>query len=399
MSLARALDRFFRHDAAGGVLLMASALLALIVANSALSGGYHDLLLKKFSVLLDGEGLSKPLILWINDGLMAVFFFLIGLELKREMVEGKLKNPADVMLPGMAAVGGMIVPALIFLALNFSDPVTRGGWAIPAATDIAFAIGVLALLGKRAPAALKIFLLTLAILDDLGAILIIALFYTKELHVDYLYVALLPLIGMFLLNRAGAHRIAPFMLLGTVLWVLVLKSGVHATLAGVVTAFFIPLKDKYGKSPLHALEHALSPYVLFMIVPIFAFANAGVVLQGLTLADLFAPLPMGIAAGLVIGKQVGVVGATWLVVRAGWAKLPHAVTWAHIYGLACLAGIGFTMSLFIGGLSFDTPENMNAVRLGVLAGSAISAVLGYTVLRLSSGRKEPQEEPAATLAE
>lgn len=394
MSLMRAFDRFFRHDAAGGVLLMASALLALIVANSALSAGYHELLLKKFSILLEGEGLSKPLILWINDGLMAVFFFLIGLELKREMVEGKLKNPADVMLPGLAAVGGMVVPALVFLAFNWSDPVTRGGWAIPAATDIAFAVGVLALLGKRLPAALKIFLLTLAILDDLGAILIIALFYTKELHVDYLFVALLPLAGLYLLNRAGAHRIAPIVLLGTVLWVLVLKSGVHATLAGVVTAFFVPLKDKYGKSPLHSLEHALSPYVLFLIVPVFAFANAGVVLTGLTLGDLFAPLPIGIAAGLVIGKQLGVFGATWLVVRAGWARLPHGVTWAQIYGLACLAGIGFTMSLFIGGLSFDTADNMNAVRLGVLAGSAVSAMTGYVVLLMAAQRREAEEEEA-----
>ncbi|MDW4548043.1 Na+/H+ antiporter NhaA [Defluviimonas sp. D31] len=392
MSLGRALDRFFRHDAAGGILLMASALLALIVANSALSAGYHELLLKKFSILIEGEGLSKPLILWINDGLMAVFFFLIGLELKREMVEGKLKNPADVMLPGLAAVGGMVVPALVFLAFNWSDPVTRGGWAIPAATDIAFAVGVLALLGKRLPAALKIFLLTLAILDDLGAILIIALFYTKELHVDYLFVALLPLAGLYLLNRAGAHRIAPIVLLGTVLWVLVLKSGVHATLAGVVTAFFVPLKDKYGKSPLHSLEHALSPYVLFLIVPVFAFANAGVVLTGLTLGDLFAPLPIGIAAGLVIGKQLGVFGATWLVVRAGWARLPHGVTWAQIYGLACLAGIGFTMSLFIGGLSFDTADNMNAVRLGVLAGSAVSAITGYVVLLMAAQRREAEEE-------
>ncbi|MCU9847057.1 Na+/H+ antiporter NhaA [Defluviimonas sp. WL0024] len=401
MSLMRAFDRFFRHDAAGGVLLMASAVLALIVANSALSAGYHDLLLKKFSILLDGEGLSKPLILWINDGLMAVFFFLIGLELKREMVEGKLKNPADVMLPGLAAVGGMVLPALVFLAFNWSDPVTRGGWAIPAATDIAFAVGVLALLGKRLPAALKIFLLTLAILDDLGAILIIALFYTKELHVDYLFIALLPLAGLYLLNRAGAHRIAPIVLLGVVLWVLVLKSGVHATLAGVVTAFFVPLKDKYGKSPLHSLEHALSPYVLFLIVPVFAFANAGVVLQGLTLGDLFAPLPMGIAAGLVIGKQLGVFGATWLVVRAGWARLPYGVTWPQIYGLACLAGIGFTMSLFIGGLSFDSPDNMNAVRLGVLAGSAISAITGYVVLLMAAQRRTAEageadaDEPAA----
>ena len=384
MSLARALDRFFRHDAAGGVVLMASAVLALIVANSPLSDGYHALLLKTFSVLLDGEGLSKPLILWINDGLMAIFFFLIGLELKREMLEGKLRNPRDVLLPGMAAVGGMAVPALVYLAFNWSDPVLRGGWAIPAATDIAFAVGVLALLGKRAPVALKVFLLTLAILDDLGAILIIALFYTSELHLSYLILALAPVAGLFWLHRSGTHRIAPIVLLGIVLWVLVLKSGVHATIAGVLTAFFVPLKDKYGKSPLHALEDALSPYVLFLIVPIFAFANAGVVLKGLSLSDLFAPLPLGIAAGLVIGKQVGVFGATWLMVKAGWARLPHEVTWRHIHGLACLAGIGFTMSLFIGGLSFSDAEHMNAVRMGVLAGSAVSAILGYALLYVAA---------------
>lgn len=395
MTFLRALDRFFRHDAAGGVLLMAAALLALVVANSGLSDGYHALLVKTFSILLDGEGLSKPLILWINDGLMAVFFFLIGLELKREMVEGKLKNPSDVMLPGMAALGGMAAPALVYLALNWSDPVTRGGWAIPAATDIAFAVGVLALLGKRVPAALKIFLLTLAILDDLGAILIIAIFYTKDLDLDYLYLALAPLAGLFLLNRAGAHRIAPIVLLGTVLWVLVLKSGVHATLAGVITSFFVPLKDKYGKSPLHALEHALTPYVLFLIVPVFAFANAGVVLKGLTFADILAPLPIGIAAGLVIGKQAGVFGLTWLIVRAGWARLPHSVTWVHVYGLACLAGIGFTMSLFIGGLSFEDQAHMNAVRLGVLAGSAVSALIGYVVLFLS-GQQVVEPEVAPT---
>jgi NhaA family Na+:H+ antiporter len=381
MSLIRSIDQFFRHDAAGGVLLMLSALLALIVANSGLSDGYNALLTTPFSVLLNGEGLSKPLILWINDGLMAVFFFLIGLELKREMMEGKLKNPSDVILPGMAAVGGMVAPALVFLAFNWSDPVTRGGWAIPAATDIAFAVGVLALLGKRVPAALKVFLLTLAILDDLGAIVIIALFYTEELHVDYLLLALVPLAALYFLNRAGAHRIAPIVILGIVLWVLVLKSGVHATLAGVVTAFFVPMKDKYGKSPLHALEDGLSPYVLFLIVPIFAFANAGVVLKGLTLPDLVSALPLGIAGGLVVGKQAGVFLVTWALVRMGWARLPQGVTWLHIYGLACLAGIGFTMSLFIGGLSFDDQTHMNAVRLGVLAGSAISAIIGYAVLR------------------
>ena len=392
MTLGRALDRFFRHDAAGGIVLMAAAVLALLIANSSLSDLYQSVLVKKFSILLDGEGLSKELILWINDGLMAIFFFLIGLELKREMMEGKLKNPRDVMLPGMAAVGGMAVPALIFLLFNWSDPVTKGGWAIPAATDIAFAVGVLALLGKRVPSALKIFLLTLAILDDLGAILIIALFYTSELHVDYLFLALAPLAGLLWLNLKGTHRIAPILLLGTILWVLVLKSGVHATLAGVVTAFFVPLKDRFGKSPLHSLEDGLSPYVFFLIVPIFAFANAGVVLKGLTFGDLFAPLPLGIAAGLVIGKQIGVFGVTWLLVKAGLARLPHAVTWTHIYGLACLAGIGFTMSLFIGGLSFSDQAHMNEVRLGVLAGSAISALIGYTVLRLSA---HPDEDAVA----
>ena len=393
MSLVRAFDRFFKHDAAGGVVLMLSALLALIIANSSLSAGYHEVLLKKFSVLLDGEGLSKPLILWINDGLMAIFFFLIGLELKREMLEGKLKNPSDVVLPGMAAVGGMIAPALIYLALNWSDPVTRGGWAIPAATDIAFAVGVLALLGKRVPAALKIFLLTLAILDDLGAILIIALFYTSDLHLDYLFLALAPLAGLYWLHRTGTHRIAPIVLLGTILWVLVLKSGVHATLAGVITAFFVPLKDKYGKSPLHSLEHGLTPYVLFLIVPIFAFSNAGVVLKGLTFNDLFSDLPLGIVGGLVIGKQLGVFLVTFLLVKLGLARLPQGVTWMHIYGLACLAGIGFTMSLFIGGLSFTDQLHMNEVRLGVLAGSAISAVLGYTVLRFFSGQADEAAEP------
>ncbi len=401
MSLARALDRFFRHDAAGGIVLMAAAVLALIVANSSLSDGYHALLLKKFSVLLDGEGLSKPLILWINDGLMAIFFFLIGMELKREMLEGKLKNPRDVLLPGMAAVGGMAVPALVYLAFNWSDPVLRGGWAIPAATDIAFAVGVLALLGKRAPVALKVFLLTLAILDDLGAILVIALFYTSELHLSYLLLALAPIAGLYWLNRTGTHRIAPIVLLGTILWVLVLKSGVHATLAGVLTAFFVPLKDKYGKSPLHSVEDALSPYVLFLIVPIFAFANAGVVLQGMALSDLFAPLPLGIAAGLVIGKQVGVFGTTWLLVKAGWARLPHDVTWTHIYGLACLAGIGFTMSLFIGGLSFSDAAHMNAVRMGVLSGSVVSAILGYTLLYFAAPHASAAEgsgagQPAAS---
>lgn len=395
--LLRAIDKFFRHEASGGILLMLSAVAALIVANSALSGTYEGVLGSYLAITLDGEGLKKPLILWINDGLMAIFFFLIGLELKREMMEGKLKNPADVILPGMAAVGGMIVPALIFAAFNWGLP-SISGWAIPAATDIAFALGILALMGTRAPSSLKVFLLTLAILDDLGAIVIIALFYTAELKVDYLYLSLLPLAGLVYLNLKGAHRVAPAILLGVIMWFFVLKSGVHATLAGVITAFCIPLKDKWGKSPLHSLEHALTPYVLYLIIPIFAFANAGVVLQGMTFADLFAPLPLGIALGLVLGKQIGVFGITYAMVKGGMARMPHGANWMHIYGVACLAGIGFTMSLFIGSLSFADASMMNQVRLGVLSGSAISAILGAGALLLAGREKEESEEVEAEAA-
>ena len=384
MAWMNRIGRLFRHEATGGILLILAALLALIVANSGLAGAYDAVLNTKLSILIGDTGLSKPLLLWINDGLMAIFFFLIGLELKKEMVEGKLRNPRDVVLPGVAALGGMVAPALVFLALNHDNPATLGGWAIPTATDIAFALGVLALVGRGVPASLKLFLLTLAILDDLGAIIIIALFYTAELKAHYLLMALIPLAGMWALNRRGTHRVAPVLLLGVVLWVLVLKSGVHATLAGVVTAFLIPLKDRFGKSPLHALEHALVPYVTFLIVPAFAFANAGVVLQGLTLDHVLSPLALGIALGLILGKQVGVFGATWLLVKAGWAGKPGGASWVQVYGIACLAGIGFTMSLFIGGLSFADPALMNEVRVGVLAASVLSAVLGFAVLRMAA---------------
>ena len=374
---------------------MLSALAAMIVANSALSGLYESVLGAKFSVLINGEGLSKPLILWINDGLMAIFFFLIGLELKREILEGKLKNPSDIILPGVAAIGGMALPALIFVLLNWNIVENISGWAIPAATDIAFALGILALVGSRAPASLKVFLLTLAILDDLGAIIIIALFYTAELKIDYLFLALLPLAGLLWLNIKGAHRIAPALLLGAIMWYFVLKSGVHATLAGVVTAFCIPLKDKWGKSPLHSLENGLTPYVLYLIIPIFAFANAGVVLKGMTFNDLLAPLPLGIALGLIVGKQVGVFGLTMLMVKTGIAKMPHGATALHIYGISCLAGVGFTMSLFIGGLSFADAEMMNQVRLGVLSGSIVSGILGYSALMLASRQSSQDDAPAS----
>lgn len=387
--LQRAIDSFFLHEASGGILLILSAVAAMLVANSPLLQAYTDLLNTPLAVTINGEGISKPLILWINDGLMAIFFFLIGLELKREVLEGKLKNPRDVILPGIAAVGGMAIPALIFVFFNWNEPSNLQGWAIPAATDIAFALGVLALLGDRIPASLKVFLLTLAILDDIGAIIIIALFYTADLSLGHLSMALLPIAGMAWQNMRGAHRVAPTLLLGLAVWVLVLKSGVHATLAGVITAFFIPLKDKHGKSPLHAVEHSLAPYVLFLIVPVFAFANAGVSLGGLGLNDLLAPLPLGIAAGLVLGKQLGVFGFTWALVKLRVVQLPIGATWAHIYGLACLAGIGFTMSLFIGGLSFANDAHTDAVKLGVLLGSGISAVLGYAVLRLASKTTPP----------
>jgi Na+:H+ antiporter, NhaA family len=387
--LQRAIDSFFRHEASGGILLILSAVAAMLVANSPLLQAYTDLLNTPLAVTINVEGISKPLILWINDGLMAIFFFLIGLELKREVLEGKLKNPRDVILPGIAAVGGMAIPALIFVFFNWNEPSNLQGWAIPAATDIAFALGVLALLGDRIPASLKVFLLTLAILDDIGAIIIIALFYTADLSLGHLSMALLPIAGMAWQNMRGAHRVAPTLLLGLAVWVLVLKSGVHATLAGVITAFFIPLKDKHGKSPLHAVEHSLAPYVLFLIVPVFAFANAGVSLGGLGLNDLLAPLPLGIAAGLVLGKQLGVFGFTWALVKLRVVQLPIGATWAHIYGLACLAGIGFTMSLFIGGLSFANDAHTDAVKLGVLLGSGISAVLGYAVLRLASKTTPP----------
>ena len=384
--LLRSLDKFFKHEASGGILLMLSAVLAMVVANSSLFTFYDAFLGAKLSVTLNGEGLAKPLILWINDGLMAIFFFLVGLELKREITEGKLKNPSDIILPGMAAVGGMAMPALVFLYFNLGNDATVGGWAIPAATDIAFALGVLALVGKGLPSSLKVFLLTLAILDDLGAIIIIALFYTSSLKIDYLFLALIPMAGLLWMNLKGQHRMAPMILLGVIMWFFVLKSGVHATLAGVITAFFIPLKDKWGKSPLHSLEDALTPYVLYVIIPIFAFANAGVVLSGLSISDMISPLPMGIALGLILGKQIGVFGVTFAMIKLKLARMPQGANWLHVYGVACLAGIGFTMSLFIGGLSFADPELMNQTRLGVLSGSIVSAILGYTALIVARNR-------------
>lgn len=373
------LRAFFRQEASGGIVLMTSAALALIVANSTLGPAYFD------TLHVDLAGMS--LLHWINDGLMALFFLLVGLEIKRELAEGALSTWPRRALPGIAAAGGMIVPALIYVALNVGSPETLRGWAIPAATDIAFALGVLALLGSRAPVSLKIFLTALAILDDLGAVLIIAFFYASELSLTYLGLAALTLAALFALNRAGITRLAFYLVLGAVLWVFVLKSGIHATLAGVALAAAIPLRSRgaveHAHSPLHRLEHALTPWIAFLIVPIFGFANAGVSLSGMTPSAMLDPVPLGVAAGLFFGKQIGVFGFAWIAIRLRLASLPAHATWLQLYGVAALCGIGFTMSLFIGLLAFADPHLQDEAKMGVLAGSLLSALVGWLIIRFS----------------
>ncbi len=361
-------------------MLIIAAAIALIIANSAFLPVYNSFLATPVNFSAgDLVAIDKPLLLWINDGLMALFFFLIGLEVKREIVTGQLRSWKQAALPVYAAIGGMIVPALVFVAINSGSAENIRGWAIPAATDIAFALGLLALLGSRVPVALKALLLAIAIIDDIGAIAIIALFYTENMNLGALALALVPAAGMLLLNRTGVARTIPYFLLGAFLWICVLKSGVHATLAGVVTAMFVPIATD-DERPLERLEHALHPWVAFLILPIFAFANAGVSFAGAGLEALLAPLSLGIAAGLVVGKQFGIFGACWIAARLKLANLPSEVSWRHIYGLSCLAGIGFTMSLFIGGLAFVDPAQIDAVKMGVLSGSLISAIIGMSVL-------------------
>ena len=378
--------QFFRWEPSAGLLLMGAALLALIANNSIASGLYAGFLSTPVEVQVGALEIAKPLVLWINDGLMAVIFFLVGLEIKRELLQGELSSFDKAALPVFAAIGGMAGPALVFVLLNLDSPESLNGWAIPAATDIAFALGVLALLGSRVPSSLKILLLAVAIIDDLGAIIIIAMFYTSNLSLMALSMAVIPFIGLILLNRSGVKTIAPYVILGTIMWVCVLKSGVHATLAGVITALAIPIHGKQGDdhSPLLKMEHGLQPWVAFMIVPIFAFANAGVSFSGITLDSIMAPLPLGIALGLFIGKQIGVFGMIYLAVKIGLAKLPDRATWPQVYGLACLTGIGFTMSLFIGTLAFDDATLMNDVRLGVILGSLGSGLLGVALLLFST---------------
>ena len=383
----RSLREMLRHQAAPGTLMLGAACLAMVAANSPLAAAYGSLLQVPFEVRLGAWELAKPVLLWINDGLMALCFLFVGLELKREMLYGHMSDRRQVVLPASAAGGGMAMPALIYTFFNRGDPVAMSGWAIPAATDIAFALGVLALLGPRVPPPLKLFLLTVAIFDDIGAILIIAFFYTDNLATEALMAGGMALAALALLNRAGVRAFAPYVLVGAVLWLCVLESGVHATLAGVALALLIPADKRAGEAhpPLVRMEHGLSPWVSFLILPVFAFANAGVSLAGVGIAALLAPIPAGIALGLLLGNPIGIFGLVFLSVRLLGLPKPPGVTWNQLLGTSMLCGIGFTMSLFISALAFESggagEAEIVADRLGILMGSLSSALLGYVWLR------------------
>jgi NhaA family Na+:H+ antiporter len=382
------LRRFLDNEASAGLLLMGIALLAIVVANSPLAPHY-------FAALKSYLG-PLSVLHWINDALMAVFFLLVGLEIKREMLDGQLSNWSRRVLPGVAAMGGMAGPALIYVAFNSGDPVALRGWAIPAATDIAFALGVLSLLGSRVPASLKVFLAALAIIDDLGAVVIIALFYTADLAFLYLAASALIILALFLLHRRKVNSLVPYMALGGLLWFCVLKSGVHATLAGVILAMFIPIKitpaapeATEAESPLHRLEHRLHIPVAFLIVPIFGFANAGVSFAGASFAILQDPLVAGIGLGLVLGKVIGILGTVWVLVKLDWADLPAGASKPQIFGVSLLCGIGFTMSLFIALLAFGDPAMQDRAKFGILSGSLVAGLLGYLVLRIAKREELP----------
>ena len=383
MPLRSTFTRFFQLEAASGLLLIAAAILALIINNSPLSWLYNGLLETPVVAQVGALKIAKPLLLWINDGLMALFFLLIGLEVKREVLDGQLSKPSQIVLPGAAAIGGMVVPALIYWFLNRDNPPALDGWAIPTATDIAFALGVLALLGKRVPVSLKLFLMTLAIIDDLGAIVIIAIFYSGELSTLSLALAAACIAALIGMNRLGVVKLGPYMIIGLILWVCVLKSGVHATLAGVTLAFCIPLRTKNAEpSPLLSLEHALHPWVAYGILPLFAFANAGLSLSGVTAESFTHAVPMGIAIGLLLGKTVGVYGLTWLAVKTGIAALPQGANWGQVLGVAILCG----MSLFVGSLAFEpgVSDYAGMDRMGILTGSILAALIGYAVTAAAS---------------
>lgn len=379
-----AIREFLKLESASGIILVGAAILALVINNSPLSWLYDIFLETPVEVRIGALHLAKPLLLWINDGLMAIFFLLIGLEVKREILDGQLSSFSQVALPGFAAIGGMIIPALIYVMFNLTNSSSLSGWAIPAATDIAFALGILALLGSRVPLSLKLFLLTLAIIDDLGAIVIIAIFYSGQLSTTSLVFSGVAIAVLFAMNFFGVRSIAAYVVVGVILWICVLKSGVHATLAGVVLAFAIPLRTNEDEPcPLRDLEHSLHPWIAFGIMPIFAFANAGVSLEGMSLGKLLEPIPIGIALGLIVGKQIGVFGFSFAAVKLGLAKLPEDLNWKLIYGTSILCGIGFTMSLFISTLAFDSSIADDAVsaRIGILTGSFIAAISGYLVIK------------------
>ncbi|WP_234697085.1 Na+/H+ antiporter NhaA [Nitrosophilus alvini] len=384
----RIIEEFIKKESSSGILLIIVTILALILQNSALSDMYSAFLHTHVEIRFGDFQIAKPLLLWVNDGLMAIFFFLIGLEVKREITEGHLSSVNQITLPGVAALGGMVIPALVFIAFNQGESFAMKGWAIPTATDIAFALGILSLLGKRVPLSLKIFLMALAIMDDLGAIIIIALFYTSDLSTTSIIVASICLIILFIMNKRGVSKKAAYIIVGVVLWVSVLKSGVHATLAGVALAFFIPLKSKKedGKefSLLKEMEHDLHYWVAFFILPLFAFVNAGVDLRGISIDEMFGSVPMGIMLGLFIGKQLGVFGFSYIAIKMGLAKLPKGSNWMQFYGVSVLTGIGFTMSLFIDSLAFnDTQIYHYADKLAILLGSFLSGIVGYLVLRMA----------------
>lgn len=381
-----ALRAFMASEAAGGIILMFAAALAMVVANSPFGTQYHDWLHTPVSPALTDKLGPMTLHLWINDGLMAIFFLFVGLEIKRELVDGRLSTWNQRRLPILAAAAGMAVPAAIYLLIAGGDPALVNGWAIPSATDIAFAMGVLALLGRRAPTSLKLFLVTVAIVDDMGAVAIIAAFYTSSLALVPLAAAASLVAALFALNRLGVRLISLYLLGFALLWYAVLLSGIHATIAGVVAALAVPLIPTPGtpdaaESPLHRLEHLLDAPVAFFIVPLFGFANAGVHLAGITWDEILAPLPVGIAAGLFLGKQLGIFGAVWFAVKTGFATRPRGATWLQTYAVSVLCGIGFTMSLFIGGLAFANPELVEEAKLGTLAGSLLAALVGFVVLR------------------
>ncbi len=385
--------RFLKLESASGIILILAALVAIGLANSALAQHYQSFLNTEVQVRIAALDINKPLLLWINDGFMAIFFLLVGLEVKREMLEGALSSRVQATFPAIAAVGGMLAPALIYSFFNYGDEATRAGWAIPAATDIAFALGVMALLGKRVPTSLKVFLLALAIMDDLGVIIIIALFYTQQLSLTALAIGVVATLALLWMNRRGEDRIGLYMLVGLVLWVAVLKSGVHATLAGVIVGFMIPLNGKRYASPLKHLEHVLHPWSAFLILPLFAFANAGVSLEGVYFSALLNPLPMGIILGLFVGKPLGIFTISWLAVKSGIAQLPQGVNFRQIFAVSILCGIGFTMSMFIASLAFEHGglDYGSYSRLGILAGSTLAAVIGYIALRISLPNREANQ--------